>query len=117
MSNKHDIVIQQGSVFRRVLQWRNPDDTVVDLTGYTAAMQVRPDYKSTTKLVDLSDPTHGSITFDIPAGLIWIEIKSSFTATLVAPATAVYDFELVEPSGERHRLLEGKVAITPEVTR
>jgi hypothetical protein len=117
MSNKHDIEIQQGAVFRRVLQWQNPDGTVIDLTGYSGAMQVRPTVASNTILVDLSDPTHGSITFDLQAGLIWIEIKSSHTATLTAPGTAVYDFELIEPGGERHRLLEGKVAITAEVTR
>jgi hypothetical protein len=119
MSNKYDIEIKQGSVFRRSITYKDSTGALVNLTGYTARMQVRPKYTSVDKLVDItSSPSgHGSITLGGVAGTIVILIHSAHTATLDAPAKAVWDLELVEPGGEADRILEGAVVITPEVTK
>ena len=114
-AGQHDIVIEQGATFRLSLIWKDSTGALVDLTSYTARMQVRQRHTSTTAALSLT-----SIAGDIILG------GAAGTIAVVAAATAtdditfrqgVYDLELVASTGEVTRLIEGAVTITPEVTR
>lgn len=87
----------------------------VDLTGYTARMQMRTAVGATDVLVDLTTENSG-ITLDAATGEITLSMSATDTAAL-AWRQAVYDLELVAPSGFVTRLAEGSVQVTPEVTR
>jgi hypothetical protein len=50
-------------------------------------------------------------------GKITVTIPAEVTATFTAPFHGYYDLELVSPTGRVERLIEGKVDITPEVTK
>jgi hypothetical protein len=97
-------------------------DTPINLTGFTARMQVRSSVKATTPLLSISTTT-GEISIDGPTGTITINVPAATTKDL--PPTdlkglnanyPVYDFELVNGS-EVTRLFEGNFEIVPEVTR
>jgi hypothetical protein len=90
------------------------NNQAVNLTGYTARMQVRPDYTSQTLIVNLS--VGNGIVITGPTGAIAITINAAETATISA-GTYLYDVELVAPDATVQRLLEGKFVVTPEVTR
>ncbi len=112
----HDIIIEQGSVFTLNLVYKDSTGTPINLTGYSARMQVRQKYASTTPLISLTSPS--DITLGGALGTIVAKISASVTKDLTIKQ-GVYDLELVPPSGaaDAFRLVEGAVTVTPEVTR
>ena len=115
LGNNFDITINQGATFELTITWKDSAGTAINLTGYSARMQVRETYSSTTSVVSL---TNGSgITLGGSAGTIAIVISATTTAALTAPFSGVYDLELVSAGGVVTRLLQGAATVSPEVTR
>lgn len=114
-AGNYDITIEQGATFSLVFTWRDSAGSLVNVTGYSARMQVRKSPSSPTVLLDLST-TGGGITLGGTNGTITLSASAATTAAL-SPSPAVYDLEMVSPGGVVTRLLAGKVNILPEVTR
>lgn len=114
-AGRYDITIEQGATFRLNLVWKDSNGVAVNLTGYTARMQVRRAYGDTVAQLDLTTE-NGTITLGGAAGTIEVVVPATQTDDLVA-SKGVYDLELSSGSGEVTRLIEGKVTIKPEVTR
>ena len=110
---KYNFVCPQGATFSKQLTWEI-DNVPVDLTTYTARMQVREKYTSPSAIINLTTE-NGGITLGGDEGTIDIDISATSTASLVAKEY-VYDLELVSSSVVT-RLIEGKFIVTPEVTR
>ena len=87
----------------------------IDLTGYTARMQIRQTAESSTFLAELTN-ANGGITLGGTAGTVTIVMTAAVTAALTA-GRAVYDLELVPPNSKTIRWLAGTVNITREITR
>ena len=89
----------------------------MDLTGYAARMQIRPRVSSDTELLELTSED-GGIVIDGPSGQLTLFATDSQTSDL-SFRTAVYDIEIVSPAPESYvtRVLQGKVTLSPEVTR
>lgn len=87
--------------------------TAIDLTGYTARMQVRESVDAASPLLSL---TSGSgITLGGTAGTIGVTVSATSTAG-VPGGQYVYDMELVSGSVVT-RILQGSFKVLPEVTR
>jgi hypothetical protein len=115
LGNRFDITINQGATYELTVTWKDSAGTAINLTGYSARMQVRETYSSTSTIVSL---TNGSgITLGGAAGTIAILISATTTAALTAPFSGVYDLELVSAGGVVTRLLQGAATVSPEVTR
>lgn len=110
---KYNMVCPQGATFTKQLTY-TIDEEPVDLTTYTARMQVREKYTSKTFVINLTTENGGIVLGD-ESGTINLYISNA-TTTDVPSKEYVYDLELVS-SGEVYRLLEGKFIVTPEVTR
>jgi hypothetical protein len=115
-AGKHDIIIEQGATFRRVITWKDSAGVPINLTGYTAKMQVRERVGSSTVVLECST-ANTRITLGGSAGTITIVAQDEVTVLLTAMPKAVYDLELTSPGGEVTRLLRGSVEIIGEVTR
>lgn len=115
-AGKHDIVIEQGATFRRVITWKDSAGTPINLTGYTAKMQVRERVRDSDVVLECST-ANGRITLGGSAGTITIVAQDEVTALLAEMPKAVYDLELTSSGGEVTRLLRGSVEIVAEVTR
>ena len=111
---KRNLKIEQGATFRKPLIWK-ADGIAVDLTGWTARMQIRPTIESDVIIAELTTENDG-IAIDGPAGKISLYIGAAQTAAMNFE-TAVYDLELVDSQGDVFRLLYGSVSLSPEVTR
>lgn len=109
-----NILIEQGATFDTTLTWKDEAGTPVNLTGYTARMQIRPEVGSSTVTLDLTT-ANGRIALGGAAGTIRLTIDAATTAALL-PSVQVHDLELVVGSTVT-RLLRGSVTIDPEVTR
>lgn len=110
---KIDLDIYQGATFRKRLVWKL-GSTIVDLTGYTAKLQIRQAIESASTLVELTTE-NGGIGITGAEGRIDLLIEAADTAAL-SFATAVYDLELINGT-EVTRLCQGKVTLHKEVTR
>jgi hypothetical protein len=87
----------------------------VDLTGYTARMQVRAEIESATVLLELTTE-NGGIVLGGVTGAIDLFVDDVATAAISWEA-GVYDIELISAAGDVRRLFSGSVTVSPEVTR
>lgn len=109
------IIAQQNADYDLLATWKNDAGTPIDLTGFTAELQVRATYPETTAALTLTDGA--GITLGGAAGTIQIHITAAQTLALAAK-TWVYDLRLVDGvGGEAYRVLEGSFLVTPAVTR
>lgn len=120
MPGKVNLKIYQGATFRHVLSWLNEDETPIDLTGMSALMHVRENYTSPTPLLILSsnilDLPSGSITLGGTSGTIELYLPSAITENIDWIA-ALYDLELTDSLGDVHRVVEGKITVSKEITK
>lgn len=112
---KYDIVIEKGTDYSLELTWKDSEGSPIDLTGYTARMQVRPSVMSPEVLLEATTE-NGNMTLGGTSGGITIAF-SNVETTPVDKNSGVYDLEIVSPTGSVKRLLEGGVTLKPEVTR
>ena len=112
---RYDMTIYQGASFDTTLTWKVGDPaTPVNLTGYTARLQVRTSTDAATTALELTT-SNGGITLGGAAGTIALAVSASATTSL-SPGYYVYDLELVNGSTVT-RLVEGRVTVSAEVTR
>jgi hypothetical protein len=83
----------------------------VDLTGYTANLQIRAFPLSATILFDAS----GDIVLGGTAGTITLTISATDTANFTW-WQGVYDLLMTNSAGVSTRLLQGSVTVKPGVT-
>src|SRR5574337_914853 len=86
----------------------------VDLSGYTARMQVRASVAATDVLLELTTD-NGGITLGSD-GTVTLQASAITTAAL-AWTRGMYDLELMDSAGVVTRLAAGSVAVSREVTR
>lgn len=110
----YNITAEQGATFTRSLTWNNSAGSPINLTGYTARMQVRQDYSSTSAVLTLTTENSG-ITLGGALGTIILSASATAMAALTAGAY-VYDLELVNGNVVT-RLVQGAFAVNAEVTR
>jgi hypothetical protein len=115
LGNRYDLEIKQGATLSLTATWKDSAGTAVNLTGYTARLQVRATYDSSSTILSLTSAA--GITLGGAAGTIAITASATTTAALTAPFSGVYDLELVSGGGEVTRLLEGTATVSPEVSR
>ena len=115
-----DLTVYQGDSFTLSAIWEI-DGSPVDVTGYTAALQVRKTHDA-APLLDLTSETPGAgqiqaITLGGVAGTITVEVDGADTAGLDF-RKARYDLELTDAggTGEVRTLLAGAVSLTREIT-
>lgn len=114
MAKAQDLVIDQFATFKTSFVWKTKStNQPVDLTDYTAALQIRRTPADATALVSLS--SGNGIDIDGPAGRVHIEIDAAVTTELV-PGRYVYDLVLTHED-QKKRLVEGVVIVDAGVTR
>lgn len=123
--NKYNIDFFQGSTFSLNLTVKNVNGALMDLTGYTARMQIRPTYSSATVTESLSS-ANGEITINTVTSVMSLQLAAARTANIsvdmnagsIPPRTKyVYDLELLDPGVGVTKLLFGEVTVYGEVTR
>ena len=110
---EYNIEIEQGATWKRLLTLRDSASALIDLSGYTALLQIRSSVKSNKKLVELTETS--GLTLGGAAGTLLITFSDAITAALDFE-TAVYDLK-INSGSETTRLLEGKVTLDKQVSR
>jgi len=115
---KYDLIIEEGSKFDLDITWKDEDESLIDLTGYEARMQIRVYKNSQTYLAEWTSDDY--ITLGGAAGTIAIEVGADVTADLHwQDFKGYYDLEIYDPNDDSNvtRILEGRVRYSREVTR
>lgn len=111
----YDFQAGVGETFQQTCRWLDPDREPIDLTGWSARMQVRPFRDSTTVFASVSTTDDG-IVFDDDPGTFTITITDTVMDTM-PPGTAFYDLEFIAPDGSVERLIRGRFIVRQQVTR
>lgn len=123
-AGKYSFIIEQGSTYQSELVYKDSAGEPIDLTDYSARMQIRPSPGSTTLYLTLSSsigPDGSGLNLNglngstpKTSGSIGI-IISAYSSSLLTFDQAVYDLELYSGSFVT-RIIEGRVQLSKEVT-
>ena len=110
MAIKANLVIDQGTDFSATIDLVDAGGATYNLTGYTAAAQMRKNYSSSTAAATFT-ATHNNT-----GGKITLVLNNGYTA-LLEPGRYLYDVEITSSGGIVDRVVEGIVTVTPGMTR
>lgn len=111
----YDFTLEQGSTFTRDFIYKDANGAVVNLSGYTARMQIRQFKESEEKLIEATT-ANGKLVISGTLGQISLTILPSDTNS-VKFAQGVYDLEIESPGGVVTRIIQGVVTFDKQVTR
>jgi len=110
MASISNIFIDQGTDFSITVDVTQADGNALNLTGYSAAAQIRKTYGSSS----------ASATFTTSISAASGQVTMSLTDTQtsnIASGRYVYDLNITSGAGVTTRVVEGQAIITPGVTR
>lgn len=108
-----DLCLPQGQTWDTEIIWE-ADGTPVNLSGWTARMMLRTTAEAASPTVSLSTAT--STMTALSNGTIGLSYSAISSAAITA-ATYLYDLEVVNPSGNVRRLMQGRAVVSREITR
>jgi hypothetical protein len=123
-AGRYNLLIEQGATYTLELQYKDSNGVIVDLTGYSGRLQIRPSIGSPTAYLCLSsslNPDGTGLNFSgsngttpPTSGSIGVYISAT-TSSMLTFDTGVYDLE-IQSGTFVTRLLQGNVQLSKEVT-
>lgn len=114
MAVEYNVEIDQGADWFYNVTYENPAGTPVNITNYTAALQLRSLPTDTSYVLSLS--TGNGITLVGASGLVEIHATAVQTRD-IDEGNYYYDLEITSPTGIVTRLVQGQARVSAEVTR
>lgn len=123
--NKYNLTIWQGATFGLNISVQTANGAALDLTNYSARMQIRNTYDSGAPAETLTS-ANGEIVMGGVSGNLTISLAATRTANIFVdlsgsgkpPKTIyVYDLELIDNANTVSKLLYGEATVYGEVTR
>jgi hypothetical protein len=114
MAVQYIVEIDQGADWFFNVTYEQPAGTPVNITSYTAALQLRSLPESTTAVLSLT--TGSGITITGASGLVAVHATALQTGAIVA-GDYYYDLEITSQNGIVTRLVQGQALVNPQVTR
>lgn len=109
----YNAVIEQGADWYVNFQWTDPSGTPINLTGYTAALQIRTSPLAKTTVLSLTNTSGIAITAS--TGTLAVHATAAQTGAITNGLYS-YDMEITS-GGIVTRLVQGSINVTPQVTR
>jgi hypothetical protein len=108
---RYDIEIYQGGTFSEVWTWTDSSGTAINVTGYSAAMDIRT--SDGTLLIDVG--ASGTLALGGSAGTVTVTIPATVTDDLT-PGHYGWDIFLTSPGGVATPLLAGRCEVVARRT-
>lgn len=113
----NDLNVDQGATYKETIIYEDENNVAIDMTGYTAKLDVRTGYLSEAPIAEFSLTELSGIDMsDASNGVIEFTFTDTQTAGLDASVTYRYDLEITSPTGDVTRLVQGRVEVNPQVT-
>jgi hypothetical protein len=114
MAVQYNVEIDQGADWFFNVTYEQPAGTPVNITSYTAALQLRSLPETPTAVLSLA--TGSGITITGVSGLVAVHATAAQTGGIVS-GDYYYDLEITSPQGIVTRLVQGQALVNPQVTR
>lgn len=111
MSVEIDLYIDQGADYYKEFIAIDSQGEYIDLEGWVIRAQMRKYYGSTFGYTFST-----GVAGDTENGILYISMNKDETRDIPA-GRYLYDVEITSPLGERYRLAEGIIEVTPEITK
>ena len=117
MASTYNTVIDQGADWFLNVTWEDVNGDPIDITGYTAALQLRTSPLARVVSLNLTTENNG-LAIDGPIGKVSIHATNVQTADLT-PQRYTYDLELYSPTNPVvvTRLIQGTIEVSANTTR
>lgn len=122
---RYDLSMWQGATFGLSINVKDSNGANINLTSYSASMQIRETYDS-NNITESLTTSNGEITFDTANGILALELSADRTANIhvdlgsssVPPKSVyVYDLDLTDANNRVTKLIFGTLDVYGEVTR
>ena len=110
-----DLVIDKGEYYEHSFRWEDNNRQPYNLTGWTARMQCRKTFKSTSTILDLTTE-NGGLEITPLEGKITIIVTDTITEA-ITEAMGVYDLELIDTASKPKKFIRGTIKFPEEVTK
>lgn len=110
MATITNLYIDAGADYSIIVTANQSNGDPLNLTGFTVKSQIRKSYASPTAYdftTSLYAPAAGKIRLSLTAA----------QTSAIKPGRYLYDVEITSTIGEKRRVLEGIIIITPEITQ
>ena len=114
MAVQKNFEVDQNTTFTFIVEYKDNNDTPINLTGATAKLQVR-DTKGGTKLAFTLTSPSGGITIDGPNGILTCKMTPTQTNKLFYPKSS-YDLMVTDTNLNKIKLVEGFLTLSRSVT-
>mgnify|MGYP003323479019 CR=1 FL=1 len=111
----HHFIIEQGATFKHTLTLKDASDSLINLSGYSAEMDLRKNQDDTNEVITLT-VANNRITMGGSAGTVVLEISASDSSNLLV-GDGVYDIDLTDSNGKVDRIMEGTFSVRGNVSR
>lgn len=115
MTGQYDFTIHKGVSWTPQLTWTDDNGTPIDLTGYSASMDIKAAATDSTSILSFST-SGGEIVLGTSDGTIAITATNAQTSAVTANS-GVYDLFLTSSSGVVKKLMQGEVEFVVQVTK
>jgi hypothetical protein len=112
MAELHKLTVDQGATYQESVEWTDPSGVPINITGYTARMNIARTYSDQVPILSLTSPSGGLVVTGA-AGRIDITIASDETDGM--DGAYVYDLDVESPQGVVDRLIQGVIEINKRV--
>lgn len=116
-AEKFDLKIEQGATFSFSVTRKDKVGTPIDLSGYTARMQIRQ--AQGAEIIIEASTANGKLNIPIGAdGTVFVKLSATDTAKL-RYTRCVYDLKAFKGSDGLNdlRILQGNVLVSPAITQ
>lgn len=110
MAAYSELFVEQYADFSTTVNVEDSNGDAINLSGYTAASQIRKSYYSST-----ADNFTATVT-GTANGEVTIAMTSANSANM-SPGRYLYDLVITSPTGVKTRVVEGIVTVLPGVTQ
>lgn len=105
-----NIYLDAGSDYSNIITLDSAGGAPLDVTGYTVKSQMRKSYSSSTFY------NFTTSIFNAAAGQIQLSMTAAQTE-LIPAGRWLYDVEITSSTGNRRRIVEGLVIVSPQITQ
>jgi len=106
--------VVQGDTFTFKVTYQNPNGSAINLTNYTAKMDVRNEPGG--KILCASVTTSSGISINGSAGQITVTFTPAQTRKFTVPSAA-YQLQIISPSGQHTTVAKGYISTSLAVVR
>lgn len=110
MATISNLYVDSGSTYSNIITVASSNGQPLNLSGFTVSSQMRKSYQSSIAY------NFNASVFNALTGKIRLQLTDE-QSEAIPSGRWLYDVEIQSPAGERTRVVEGIVTVSPQITK